>query len=50
MKISSKLLILLTLIAMLVGCFAACGPTETPPDEPGTGDNGGGEEELQFVD
>ena len=26
----SKLLILLSVIAMLVGCFAACGPTEEP--------------------
>ena len=52
MKISSKLLILLTLIAMLVGCFAACGPTADPGETPGGGETEtpGGEEELQFVD
>ena len=64
MKISSKLLILLTLIAMLVGCFAACGPTADPcehtyengvctqcqEEDPTYVPPGGGEEELQFVD
>ena len=54
----SKLLILLAVIAMLVGCLAACKPDNTPDENgdgttetPGDSETGGGAGgEIEFVD
>ncbi|MBQ4107990.1 MAG: thermonuclease family protein [Clostridia bacterium] len=56
----SKILILLLVIVMLVGTFAACGPTPDTGSDSGSGDtntntntntdSSGGEEEPEFVD